>query len=60
LYNGSQECIWSGGKYLGTQTNNVAEYNGLIMGLEAAADLELDALEIRGDSRLVINQVFDN
>jgi ribonuclease HI len=57
LYNESQDCIWSGGKYLGSQTNNVAEYNGLIMGLEAAADLGTAALEIRGDSRLVINQV---
>ncbi len=53
----TEEWIWSGAKYLHTQTNNVAEYNGLIMGLEAAADLELAPLHIKGDSKLVLNQV---
>ena len=50
--------IWSGGSYLGSQTNNVAEYNGLILGLEAAMDLGISVLEIKGDSNLIINQVF--
>ena len=55
---GVENCIWSGGNYLGQQTNNVAEYNGLILGLVAAADLGLSAIEIKGDSKLVINQVM--
>ena len=40
-------------------TNNVAEYQALIEALKAAADLELgdQALEVMGDSQLVINQV---
>lgn len=40
-------------------TNNLAEYLGLIAGLEALAALDknqFDAVTIRGDSRMVINQ----
>lgn len=44
-------------EFLGVQTNNVAEYRGLIAGLSAAADLgALDVL-VRMDSRLVVEQM---
>lgn len=39
------------------RTNNVAEYTGLIRGLERAAALGLRDFEVRGDSKLVIFQV---
>jgi probable phosphoglycerate mutase len=43
---------------LGTTTNNVAEYSGLVAGLRAAGDLEPGAdVEVRMDSRLVVEQM---
>ena len=44
-------------RYLGTATNNVAEYTGLILGLEAANRLGVTELEVRMDSLLVIQQM---
>ncbi|PNX95908.1 hypothetical protein L195_g019106 [Trifolium pratense] len=38
-------------------TNNMAEYEACIMGLEAAVDLRIKILEVYGDSALVICQV---
>ncbi|MEH1127494.1 bifunctional RNase H/acid phosphatase [Micromonospora sp. CPCC 206061] len=42
---------------LGVTTNNVAEYSGLIAGLEAAADLGAAEVEVRMDSKLVVEQM---
>jgi broad specificity phosphatase PhoE/ribonuclease HI len=42
---------------LGVTTNNVAEYNGLIAGLEAAAELGASTVEARLDSKLVVEQM---
>lgn len=42
---------------LGVTTNNVAEYEALIAGLEAAADLGAPRVRVRADSKLVIEQV---
>ncbi len=42
---------------LGIATNNVAEYSGLIAGLEAAAELGADVVEVRMDSKLVVEQM---
>ncbi|MEU1878572.1 bifunctional RNase H/acid phosphatase [Streptosporangium sp. NPDC020072] len=44
---------------IGTQTNNVAEYRGLIAGLKALLDLAGDgaSVEVRMDSKLVIEQM---
>ena len=42
---------------LGVTTNNVAEYSGLIAGLKAAADLGADEVDVRMDSKLVIEQM---
>ncbi|XP_058773172.1 uncharacterized protein LOC131647279 isoform X2 [Vicia villosa] len=41
---------------LGTQTNNSAEYKGLILGMKEASNKGIDHLEIRGDSKLVCEQ----
>jgi ribonuclease HI len=40
-------------------TNNFAEYNGLIKGLEHAILLEIEEIFVQGDSKIVINQVQD-
>jgi len=42
---------------IGRATNNVAEYRGLIGGLEAAAELGATSVDVRMDSKLVIEQM---
>ncbi|SDQ04209.1 DUF1737 domain-containing protein [Quadrisphaera sp. DSM 44207] len=43
---------------IGTATNNVAEYSGLLAGLRAAAEIDPQAqVEVRMDSRLVVEQM---
>ncbi len=42
---------------LGRVTNNVAEYNGLIAGLQAAVDIGARRVVVRMDSKLVIEQM---
>jgi hypothetical protein len=39
-------------------SNNVAEYEALINGLQIAVELRIKRLEIRGDSELVVDQVI--
>ena len=42
---------------LGHATNNVAEYTALIIGLEEALRRGIDALDVRMDSMLVVQQM---
>jgi ribonuclease HI len=42
---------------LGVATNNVAEYRGLLLGLERASALGADEVEVVNDSELVAKQV---
>ena len=45
---------------LGVATNNVAEYNGLIAALQWAADNDVTALAVKGDSLLLVEQMRGN
>ena len=45
------------GEAIGTATNNVAEYRGLIAGLEKALELGVRELEVVSDSELVVKQM---
>ncbi|MFD1562106.1 ribonuclease HI [Haloarchaeobius amylolyticus] len=45
------------GETIGTATNNQAEYEALIAGLEAARDYGYDEVHVRGDSELIVKQV---
>ncbi|OLZ40849.1 ribonuclease H [Natrinema saccharevitans] len=45
------------GETIGTTTNNQAEYEALIAGLEAARDYGYDEVHVRGDSELIVKQV---
>lgn len=45
------------GEAIGVATNNVAEYRALIAGLEKAAELNVDDLEVISDSELVVKQM---
>lgn len=50
--------IWSESTFVGkTVTNNIAEYNGLIIGLKQALQLGVKYLTVNGDSLLVIKQM---
>jgi ribonuclease HI len=49
--------IKEGREYIGKQTNNIAEYRGLIAGLEAAISIGIKDIVVHGDSLLVISQV---
>ncbi|MEU4446596.1 bifunctional RNase H/acid phosphatase [Actinosynnema sp. NPDC050801] len=42
---------------IGVATNNVAEYQGLIAGLRAAAELGASTVDVRMDSKLVVEQM---
>ena len=42
---------------LGRTTNNVAEYRGLIAGLQAAAELGATSVAVRLDSKLIVEQM---
>jgi broad specificity phosphatase PhoE/ribonuclease HI len=42
---------------IGVATNNVAEYEGLIAGLRAAVELAPSAVDVRMDSKLVVEQM---
>jgi ribonuclease HI len=42
---------------LGVQTNNVAEYRALLLGLAKARELGADEIEVIGDSELIAKQV---
>jgi ribonuclease HI len=44
-------------EYLGVATNNVAEYRGLLLGLDRARALGADDVEVVNDSELVAKQV---
>ena len=51
LYYAEQLCLQQGEKV----SNNIAEYEGLIAGLKAAAALGVKCLTIKGDSQLLVN-----
>lgn len=55
------EVIAEEGTTIGRASNNVAEYRGLIAGLQLAADYAPDAdIEVRMDSKLVVEQMSGN
>ena len=57
IYEDGHEA-WSQSHYVGDkETNNVAEYTGLIIGLTKAREFGIRNLVVRGDSQLVIKQM---
>ena len=51
------EVVDEAHEYLGVATNNVAEYRGLLLGLQRARALGADEVEVVNDSELVAKQV---
>lgn len=56
-YPGARTVLAERARGIGRATNNVAEYRGLIAGLEAAADLGARTVAVRMDSKLVVEQM---
>jgi ribonuclease HI len=57
LYDEHGTVVREIGTFLGVTTNNVAEWTGLLTGLEAAIELGVKELKIRLDSELVVKQL---
>ena len=57
LFDGEGHVLERLGKFLGRQTNNVAEYQGLLLGLRRARELGAEELEVVADSELMIRQL---
>ena len=54
----NEDEIWAASVYVGNKnTNNEAEYSGLILGLQNAISLNINNLVVEGDSLLVIKQM---
>ncbi|MEN3270980.1 MAG: ribonuclease / adenosylcobalamin/alpha-ribazole phosphatase [Pseudonocardia sp.] len=53
----TEEVLAERAQGLGITTNNVAEYQGLIAGLRAAIELGATEVEVRMDSKLVVEQM---
>ncbi len=56
LESGGQTFL-DGYRYLGTATNNVAEYEAVILGMEKALELGIRDVSIELDSELVVRQI---
>jgi len=57
IYKNNQE-LWRGSAFVGQkETNNVAEYVGLLIGLQEAIKKNINDLYVNGDSMLVIKQM---
>lgn len=51
------EVLLERGRYLGRTTNNVAEYKGLLLGLQLARELKAAHVDVHSDSELLVRQV---
>jgi ribonuclease HI len=57
LFSPEGKVVFELAEYLGIQTNNYAEYMGLLIGLRLAKEKGIKDIRIEGDSNLVIQQV---
>jgi ribonuclease HI len=57
LYGEDGSVLAEVGEFLGTATNNVAEWRALLAGLACARELGVDDIAVRMDSELVVRQI---
>jgi len=57
LQNAQGEVILRVGRYLGHNTNNVAEYEAMILGLKAAKEIGAREVRLVSDSELLVRQL---
>lgn len=53
----TDEAIFEAGFWLGEMTNNMAEYTGLIRGLDVAVRAKVHSLSVFADSELMVKQI---
>jgi len=51
------EMVVEVGEYLGTATNNQAEYHAIVIGMQKALEYGFNVLDIRLDSELAVKQI---
>lgn len=51
------ERVADAAKYIGIDTNNQAEYTGIIVGLKKALELGYESIDVRLDSELAVKQL---
>lgn len=59
VMNASEDIIEENGSYLGITTNNQAEYQAVLLGLQKALELQAKTVDFRVDSMLIVNQMSD-
>jgi ribonuclease HI len=57
LLDSDDKLLAEEGRYIGEATNNVAEYQALLLGLEWALARGIDRLEVYSDSELMVRQL---
>lgn len=57
LFDENDRLVDFDSKYIGIATNNQAEYEGLILGMQLATKNNVKELEVRMDSELVVKQI---
>ncbi len=57
ILDGNGKVVKELSRYLGHATNNVAEYEGLLMGLEALLQLKKKRIRVQSDSQLLVRQL---
>ena len=57
LFDRDKQLLAEGSLYVGQTTNNVAEYEGLLLALRKALELGVQSLEVRSDSQLLVRQM---
>jgi ribonuclease HI len=62
LFDGNGKEITSESKFLGIKTNNEAEYEALLLGIELCQSLNIDTrtVNLRADSQLMVKQLLGN
>lgn len=60
IYDSQNKKIKEINKFIGKATNNQAEYNALILGLQKAKELKAEEVECFLDSQLVVEQLNHN
>jgi ribonuclease HI len=58
VYDAAGNKLASQGHLIGEATNNIAEWEGLLLGVRMADSLRASHVELRGDSQLIINQLL--
>jgi len=57
IYDDTGAVVKELSRYLGHATNNVAEYEGLLLGLEALLELGRKKIVVQSDSQLLVRQL---